>query len=105
MACANKLHQVGLALHSYDAQNGVFPRNAIFWVGPDGPLGSKSGGLWNANVLLLPYLEGKQLYNSINHGIYWQMKENTTAVNISPGQFLCPSDITPQQGRIGATNY
>jgi prepilin-type processing-associated H-X9-DG protein/prepilin-type N-terminal cleavage/methylation domain-containing protein len=56
-ACMNNLKQIGLALHSYNDSNGVFPP------GLDGPGGSHPFLSWNARIL--PYLEQQPLWQDI----------------------------------------
>jgi prepilin-type N-terminal cleavage/methylation domain-containing protein/prepilin-type processing-associated H-X9-DG protein len=96
-ACAHKLRQIGVALHSYVADNGCFP--------PDYLPGYPFGGPWDQNVPLLLYLEHNALYNALNLGQFWQDASNTTVGFTSPGSYLCPSDTKPPPGDYGFTNY
>jgi prepilin-type processing-associated H-X9-DG protein/prepilin-type N-terminal cleavage/methylation domain-containing protein len=99
-SCANKLHQIGVALHSYVSSHNVFPCQ-VFQVGSGGSF----GGPWNAHVLLLPLLDAKDWYNSLNLQLNWQEWANTTVVRRSPPHLLCPSDATPVRDVEGVTSY
>ena len=102
ISCGNRLHQIGVALHAYEASNGVFPPALFYWVGSGA---SRPGGPWNQNVALLPYLEMRQLYNALNLDLFWQDRANTTVTFVSPSLLLCPSDLSPDIAGYGFTNY
>ena len=53
LSCANNLKQLGLALSSYEASYRVYPQGA-------------NGGVYSADIMILPFLEQTVLYNSIN---------------------------------------
>jgi hypothetical protein len=114
------LKQIGLATQQYVALHRVFPAN---WGLPDfyhnrgGPL---SGDMKEYSVfaLLLPHLDEVSLYQSINfdHGIvdpYYKpgafgsggLAANRTAMSVTLGFLLCPSDGASHTQRTGATNY
>jgi prepilin-type N-terminal cleavage/methylation domain-containing protein/prepilin-type processing-associated H-X9-DG protein len=99
--CQNNLHQIGLALHGYHADQNTFPpaatgTHAWYW------------GMFSLQVRLLPYLEEATLFNSINfaEGTWppdtynaplkpWQAAidaMNGTVSGTSIATFLCPSD-------------
>ena len=103
--CTNNLKQIGLALHSYHSTIGSFPMScttafAIAYGSPS----YTSWGTWSAQALLLGYIEGQPLYNTINfnwnswYGIGHQI--NSTAFNTAFATFLCPSDGLAGQGDI-----
>jgi prepilin-type N-terminal cleavage/methylation domain-containing protein/prepilin-type processing-associated H-X9-DG protein len=99
--CSNNLKQIGIAIHSYEATHGMLPpavtyRNDV----PD------YGGWFSIHVHLLPYLDQRPLYESINFQIgVWGTDlflmvdprsrnnvYNSTAIHTSVPLFLCPSD-------------
>jgi prepilin-type N-terminal cleavage/methylation domain-containing protein len=92
--CANNLKQFGIALNLYSTAHGVFPSGG----GSDG---------FSPQARLLPYLEQKPLYDSIN---FLAMANpavgtpNETAGSITIGTFLCPSDPV-SAGQQGWINY
>jgi prepilin-type N-terminal cleavage/methylation domain-containing protein/prepilin-type processing-associated H-X9-DG protein len=69
MKCANNLKQLGLALHSYEGANGLFPPagKGYGWCIVSGPYRG-DGRIYNLNglVLLLPYVEQGPLYDRLN---------------------------------------
>ena len=88
--CANNLKQIGIALQSYAAAIGVLPQSNR-WV--------------SSQALILPYLEQRPLYDSLNMQLDspgW--RENSTALRTKVDVFLCPSDAS-RQYRGGLTNY
>ncbi|MBI3465629.1 MAG: DUF1559 domain-containing protein [Planctomycetes bacterium] len=102
-SCSNKLHQIGLAFHAYEADHKVFPPGTVSWrIGtPIRPV----AGPWNQNVLLLHHLGENVLYNAINLSLHYQDDANATIAGRSLEYFLCPSDTHPQAGRFGVANY
>lgn len=99
--CANNLRQIGIAIQSYETTHRMLPpavtyRNDV----PD------YGGWFSIHVQVLPYLDQRPLYDSINFQIgVWPMDGfpvsdsrsrnnvfNTTAIHTSLSLLLCPSD-------------
>jgi prepilin-type N-terminal cleavage/methylation domain-containing protein/prepilin-type processing-associated H-X9-DG protein len=109
--CRNHLKQLGLAMHNYHGSHNVLPF---------GRLECQNGieGAHNAFSLFMPYLDRRELYNSINfsmplHGSscggFGSLMPNSGVVNSTArltrvGTFLCPSDsnmpTTLQFGRL-----
>jgi prepilin-type N-terminal cleavage/methylation domain-containing protein/prepilin-type processing-associated H-X9-DG protein len=101
--CEANLHQIGLAMHGYLTDHGAFPpsflgRSTAPWIGD-----------YSAHVKMLPYVDQRSLYNSINFlvgtgpptlvgmknfrpGIGPIIAINATAAWTGVGLFLCPSD-------------
>jgi len=106
--CRDNLHQIGLALHSYSASQNCFP-SALTSV--KSPGGGFYGGLYSAQVRLLPYLDQPSLYNAVNFQTgTWPPDTfqfpitalesrsnlvNSTVYTTTVSLFLCPSDGGP----------
>ena len=87
MQCSNNERQIGLALHNYHDVNGAFP--PLYTVDDEGnPLHS-----WR--VLILPYIEGNDLYRRIRLDEPWDSDHNRQFHDQIPGIFKCPSN--PEQ--------
>jgi prepilin-type processing-associated H-X9-DG protein len=101
LECSNKLRQIGVALHSYMTDYGVFPPRVVYLSGDT----VAPGGPWNTHVMLLPYLGHDAFYNSINFRAHWQSPANSTVALRSLGHLLCPSDTTPTGDQFGVCSY
>jgi prepilin-type processing-associated H-X9-DG protein len=85
--CKNNLKQIALALHHYESEYGMFP--PAFTVDPDGhPLHS-----WR--TLILPFLDQKELYETINLSKPWNDAANEKAFKTRLAVFSCPSTVCP----------
>jgi len=93
--CSNNLKQIGLALHQYVSIHGCHPSEY-------------NGSGYSPHSMILPFLEQKPLYDSINFSLDCQpsnsVPENLTAHRVQLAVLLCPSDISTQN-RIGWTSY
>lgn len=91
MSCQNNLKQLGLAMHNYENTLRVFPPSTI----TDGGAG---GQPWSGQAMLLPYLEGENVYNLIDFGNGYHAGPNQA--NFPPNGvatmkipvLICPSD-------------
>ena len=99
--CLNNLRQIGIALHVYHDTNDRFPPGG--WrFGYDGKV------QWIAwSALILPGLEQRSLYDSLNYANSYAGPENTTAASTVVSTYVCPT--TPRgepriEGR-GVTDY
>ena len=97
-ACANNLHQLGLALQNYVARNAVFPFDLIDL---SRAKFSNTGKIlyYSALTRLLPELEQGPLFDSINYSleIYPNGHRGINVANLTCSgtklaMFLCPSD-------------
>ena len=90
-ACSNKMKQQGLALHNYaDVYGEQFP---VGWIGEleDGEIHGDEGEGWGFAAQLLPFMEQKNLFDTINLG--QQVSASSAAVRTAVvTDFLCPSD-------------
>jgi len=91
MQCASNLKQIGLAMHGYHADHGVFPARAM-------------AGSFSPHVALLFYAEQSPLYHAINITLPDIDLPNSTAAKTQLSLFYCPSD-GESFNKPGATNY
>ncbi|HEX3148351.1 MAG TPA: DUF1559 domain-containing protein [Gemmataceae bacterium] len=112
MKCSNNLKQIGLAMHNYNDTNGGFPPGVLMRNYSDYPYSSEIGPNWA--VLILPYVEQDNLFNSVANSInYWVAMNNTGAgldatwANVR-GQtvktYMCPSDGNTTQCSLPLAN-
>ncbi|WP_165225718.1 DUF1559 domain-containing protein [Aquisphaera insulae] len=92
--CINNLKQVGIGLHNYHTAHNTFPLGGTRNWSSYGYMAS--WGTWSASALLLGYMEGQPLYNSINFNWVccwsagWAI--NSTVTNVTINTYICPSD-------------
>ena len=86
MQCTNNLKQIGLALHNYHDTWGRFAMGSVQVTTPSGP--------YRRPFLasLLPFLEQRNLYDSYNYDLSFQVDQNQTARAATVSVFACPSD-------------
>ncbi len=87
--CSNNLKQIGLALHNYESQYGMFPTSTRPVAGQ--PPRQRTATL----TRLLPFLEQASLFNQYNFHVNWYDAPNLTLIQIQLPVFQCPS--TPVQ--------
>jgi prepilin-type N-terminal cleavage/methylation domain-containing protein/prepilin-type processing-associated H-X9-DG protein len=109
--CTNNLKQIGLGMHNYHTGLNTFPLGGtVNWSGYGY---NANWGTWNAQSLLLGYMEGQPLYNAANFNWVccwtqgWNI--NSTVTTAILNVFICPSDglsPVPTQNDIwtGETN-
>jgi prepilin-type N-terminal cleavage/methylation domain-containing protein/prepilin-type processing-associated H-X9-DG protein len=107
--CTNNLKQLGLSLHNYESSNNSLPSGTVYGVTAGMPpnLGCRSpgfgGGCQNTPwfILMLPYIEQSNLYNSFNFAIGMEgimvpfpagFAINSTVSATKIPSFQCPSD-------------
>ncbi len=110
--CANNLRQIGLALQGYESDNRCYPIQCtnIGIPDPNNPGATLMiyQGSFSIHVRLLPYLEQRPVYNSVNFAVgtipiddfmvppspqsLSLAASNATAINVCVNTFLCPSD-------------
>ena len=93
--CTNNLKQIGLALHNYHDAHGTFP--PAFVADKDG----KPKHSWR--VLILPFMEHKDLYDQYHFDERWDSPHNLELAAKMPVQYRCPSD--PTSATTGQTDY
>jgi hypothetical protein len=101
--CRSNLHQIGVALHNYEATYSIFPLTAgVAYGQPNGAPSMPLG--FSAQAYLLPFLDQAALYGSINFSdttvdtvvrdTYETVPHpmNRTALATGVSVYLCPSD-------------
>jgi hypothetical protein len=81
--CGNNIRQLTLALHNYHDVHGSFP--PAYVVDDDGK------PLYSWRVLVLPYLEQKQLYDQFRLDEPWDSPHNLPLAQQMPRCFACPT--------------
>jgi prepilin-type N-terminal cleavage/methylation domain-containing protein/prepilin-type processing-associated H-X9-DG protein len=97
--CASNLRQIGIALNSYESDYQMFPPAYLFPAGKS--FGVMSVNHTSAFVRLLPFLEQRAVFDSINMELHWldgpsnPIVENRTARAALLSVLMCPSDGEP----------
>ena len=86
--CSNNLKQLGLALHNYHDAYQAFP--PAYTVDADGRR------LHSWRTLLLPLLDQKPLYDTIDLSKPWDDPANAQAAQAQPSVFRCPEADCPE---------
>ncbi len=93
--CVERLKQLTLAAHGYEASFGGFASKTQYRRFAPGTGGASVTSL---HLALLPYLDHSDLYSSFNFnvsvgdGSYTMLNENFTTATTTLSEFLCPSD-------------
>ncbi len=94
--CANNLHQLGIALASYASSFGSLP-------------GSGNGNGFSPQVMILPFLDQRPVYDAINFGEVALVTDpgsrNYSVHLVAVSTFLCPSAAPLPYARAGGTDY
>ena len=98
--CRNNLHQIALAMHSYQSTVGAFPPS--FCTNPKNPL--DRGGGWSVQARLLPYLEQGAIFAQIDFRADYEtaISAGAPVKTIRPAPFLCPDELNDTQ-RVDAS--
>jgi len=92
--CTNNLKQMGIGMHNYHSTHGTFPLGGSANWSSYGYVAS--WGTWSAQAMLMGYMEGQPLYNSMNFNWVccwsdgWAI--NSTVTQAVVNVFICPSD-------------
>ena len=102
--CTNNLKQLGLAVANYESSTGGYPQcyaQRAIWdpANSSGTAGDSGWGNYSIHALVLPYMDGGPIYNSLNFSI--SASDNcdngtqATAIGTRVNSFLCPSSPLP----------
>jgi len=83
--CANRLRQIGLALHNYHDIHGRFPPAVV--------TDENGRPMHSWRVYLLPYLEQEDLYRQYRFDEPWDGPHNAQLLNQCPDIYRCPNDF------------
>ena len=93
-ACANNIHQMGLAVNCFlDSSGGIYPVGRM--------KGSDDSLFWSVHAQILPYLEDGSVYKLFNFMKPASDASNAQAVKTQIATFLCPSDINRMTTDVG----
>jgi hypothetical protein len=96
-ACPKNMTMISLALHNYRQANGCFP--PAYVVDKDGrPMHS-----WR--VLILPYLDRKDLYKQYKFDESWDGPNNKKLLATRPSVYACPDDKDALAQDVTMTSY
>jgi prepilin-type N-terminal cleavage/methylation domain-containing protein/prepilin-type processing-associated H-X9-DG protein len=92
--CFNNLKQIGVAVQAYQAAFGCYPL-------------ANTPTLYSVNVAILPFLEARAIYDSVNFTFdaFSPPAENETVSSLRFAIYLCPSDSFPGVSPLGGTSY
>ena len=102
--CLANLRQMGIALHAYHGVYGVFPPGGVEWRPPRSTHGERQLA-WS--VFLLPLLEQKNLYDTLDLSTPFDSSANRAGAATVLSVYVCPSvprDSPLVDGR-GACDY
>ena len=95
--CKNNLKQLGLALHNYESSFLVFPPsctsglNVGAWMYSPAQPANPVTHLHSFASLILPYIDGANVYNTINYNLSAMDVSNRQIASTQLPFFLCPS--------------
>ena len=95
--CKNNLKQIGLAIHNYESSNLVFPPSSTsaftrgVWNWPGAGPNDRTIHLHSFASLILPYLEGTNIYNGIDYNVSSLAPANRAMASQILPFYRCPS--------------
>ena len=93
--CSNNVHQLALALHSYESAHGEVPSGMFH-----------STGYLSPHAVLANYFEQSNVYAQMNLAVGPFTQPNYDAARTQPAGLICPSDPFPGKvDDMGWTNY
>ncbi len=99
--CVNNMKQIALAIDNYEQAYNVLP--------PAYTVDAQGRPLHSWRTLILPYLEQKTLYETIDLSKPWDAPANATALASKLSVFLCPDSVngnrTSYLANVGPDGY
>lgn len=95
--CKNNLKQMGLAIHNYEGSHRLFPPSSMsgfgkgVWNYPGTGPADPDIRLHSFASLILPYIDGGNLYNTIDYNVSSLAPANRTAASQVLSFYRCPS--------------
>jgi len=89
MSCQNNLKQMGLAFHNFESARGALPARRY---------ASAEHGYTGWGLLILPYMEGGNIYDKYNFSYDYYDPVNAPITNTKLAVYKCPS--TPHTGQM-----
>jgi prepilin-type N-terminal cleavage/methylation domain-containing protein len=89
-SCTNNLRQIGIAVHNYQTNRGVFPPSALFAAGASIATNNQS---WSIHGRVLPYIEEEAAFLQVNLESPWDAQVNTGVPTSRIGTYVCPSEV------------
>jgi prepilin-type N-terminal cleavage/methylation domain-containing protein len=99
--CKNNMKQIGLALHNYESSHRVFPSSSIsnfgqgVWNWPGTGVEDPAIRLHSFASQILPYMDGANLYNTIDYNVSALAPANRNAARQILPFYKCPSYAGP----------
>ena len=90
MQCSNNVRQVGLACMNYESSIGRLPPGRLIYPGVNST-GNPTRVVTGFLAMILPYMEGSNLYNIYNQSYGFDDPANQPAVQVRVPSFICPS--------------
>jgi len=91
--CTNNLKQFGIAMHNYQSSLDSFPIGVTGFRSPTGYLlGTTANNRRTWAWMILPYMEGGNMYGSINFNLGFNNSAQLTVLRTLPSSFTCPAD-------------
>jgi prepilin-type N-terminal cleavage/methylation domain-containing protein len=93
----NNLKQIGLAIHNYEGSTRVFPPSSTstfnrgVWLYPGAGPTDPNIHLHSFASLILPYLDGSNIYNNINYNVSSLSPANQPMASQIIQAYICPS--------------
>ncbi len=84
--CNDHLHNIGIAIHSYEGNHKVFPAGSM----GDGP------GFVSGFTAILPYIEQGNAYKQYDFSQNYDAPDNLETINQTIAVYLCPSMPIPR---------
>ncbi len=88
--CSNNLKQLALAANNYLSTNNSFPGGG--YAVSDNPYDTNVSPNFSVFIRLLPYLDQRNIYDSVNFSLGYRHPDNATVATLTVDSFLCPSD-------------